>query len=107
MMTAYAALVDDAGIRESVLGRIVEEFERTSRMLELIYGGPLAERRLNIQASLDKRREPLRVLHRRQIALLRDWRRARLNGDEAGAAARLPTLLLTVNAIASGLGSTG
>jgi phosphoenolpyruvate carboxylase len=107
MMVAYAALVDDAGIRESVLCRIVEEFERTSRLLELIYGGPLAERRPNIHASLDKRREPLRVLHRRQIALLRDWRRARVQGDEAGAAALLPTLLLTVNAIASGLGSTG
>jgi len=107
VMTVYATLVDDPAIRECVLRQIVGEFERTNRMLELVYGGPLAERRPNIHASLDKRREPLRVLHRRQIALLGDWRRARAQGDEAQAAELLPTLLLTVNAIASGLGSTG
>jgi len=107
MMTAYSALVDDAGIRESVLGRIVEEFERTNRMLELVYGGALAERRPNIHASLARRRDPLRVLHSRQIVLLREWRRARAQGDNTTATVLLPTLLLSVNAIASGLGSTG
>jgi phosphoenolpyruvate carboxylase len=107
VMTAYATLVDDAATRECVLQQIVEEFERTARMLELVYGGPLAERRPNIHASLDKRREPLRVLHRRQIALLGEWRHARTQGDDTRAAELLPTLLLTVNAIASGLGSTG
>jgi phosphoenolpyruvate carboxylase len=107
VMTAYATLVGDAVTREWVLQQIVEEFERTGRMLELVYGGPLAERRPNIHASLDKRREPLRELHRRQIALLGEWRRARARGDDTRAAELLPTLLLTVNAIASGLGSTG
>ena len=53
------------------------------------------------------RREPLRVLHRQQIALLREWRPLRRRGDDDGAAALLPALLLTVNAIASGLGATG
>jgi phosphoenolpyruvate carboxylase len=53
------------------------------------------------------RRDPLRVLHRQQIALLREWRGMRQRGDDDGAAALLPGLLLTVNAIASGLGATG
>jgi phosphoenolpyruvate carboxylase len=53
------------------------------------------------------RRVPLRVLHDQQIALLRDWRRANRLGDAEAAAALLPPLLLTVNAIAGGLGATG
>jgi phosphoenolpyruvate carboxylase len=76
-------------------------------MLERIYGGTLADRRPNIDASLRLRRQPLRVLHRQQIALLREWRALRQHGDDDGAAALLPGLLLTVNAIASGLGATG
>ena len=47
------------------------------------------------------------MLHRQQIALLGEWRELRQRGDEEGAAALLPGLLLTVNAIASGLGATG
>ena len=106
-MNEYAMLVEDAALREQFLAQITEELERTSRMLELIYGGTLAERRPNIDASLRLRRQPLRVLHRQQIAMLRDWRGLRQDSDDEGAAAMLPGLLLTVNAIASGLGATG
>ena len=49
----------------------------------------------------------MRVLHHQQIRLIRDWRAAQRRGDEAGAEALLPRLLLLVNAIASGLGTTG
>src|SRR5580704_4185205 len=107
VMNEYALLVEDAGLRDQFLARINGELERTSRMLEQIYGGPLAERRPNIDGSLRVRRQPLRVLHRQQIALLREWRGLRQRGEDDGAAALLPGLLLTVNAIASGLGATG
>jgi phosphoenolpyruvate carboxylase len=107
VMNEYAMLVEDRALRDQLLARITEEFERTSRMLEQIYVGTLAERRPNIDASLRVRRQPLRVLHRQQIALLREWRGMRQAGDEEGAAALLPGLLLTVNAIAGGLGATG
>jgi phosphoenolpyruvate carboxylase len=52
------------------------------------------------------RRDGLRRLHRQQVGLLRRWRRARASGS-AEAAALQTHLLLTVNAIAAGLGSTG
>jgi phosphoenolpyruvate carboxylase len=107
VMTEYAMLVQDAALRDQFLAQITEELERTSRMLERIYGGTLADRRPNIDASLRLRRQPLRVLHRQQIGLLREWRALRQHGDDDGAAALLPGLLLTVNAIASGLGATG
>lgn len=107
MMAAYADLVEDAAIRVHILGMIQAEFARTRRMLELIYAGPLAIRRPNIHGMMSLRRTGLRVLHQQQIELLRTWRQLRQAGDAAGAEALLPRLLLTVNAIASGLGSTG
>jgi phosphoenolpyruvate carboxylase len=107
VMSAYVTLVEDGGCRARVFAQITEEFDRTSRMLERVYRGTLAERRPNIHGTVQMRREPLRVLHRQQIALLRDWRNARGRLDRDVAAALLPPLLLTVNAIASGLGATG
>jgi len=107
LMHDYAALVERVEVRDEIWRLIAEEFDRTTRMLELVYGGPLSERRPNINEGLNRRREPLRVLHRQQIALLREWRGLRRNGQTEPAAALLPRLLLTVNAIASGLGATG
>ena len=107
VMHDYVTLVEDADLRDRVFGKIVTEFERTSQMLERIYGGPLAERRPNIHGMLQMRREALRVLHGQQIALLRRWRGLRQQGRHEEAASLLPSLFLTVNAIAGGLGTTG
>ena len=107
LMRAYASLVEDEEVRDRIFSAIATEYECTHRMLERIYGGALAERRPNIHASLEMRAAPLRALHREQIALLRQWRSFRSRGDESRAGALLPQLLLTVNAIASGLGATG
>jgi phosphoenolpyruvate carboxylase len=49
----------------------------------------------------------LRTLHRQQIHLLQRWRTAVSTGDTLAANAVLPELLLTINAIASGLRTTG
>ena len=106
-MREYAELVEDVRVRERLLGIITTEFDLTRRMLERVYGGTLEERRPGVRDSLDVRAEPLRVLHREQIALLREWRRLRASGEHAGASELLNDLLLTVNAIAGGLGATG
>jgi phosphoenolpyruvate carboxylase len=57
--------------------------------------------------TLHLRTEALRILHLQQIALLRKWRGLRASGDEKAADAMLPDLLLSINAIASGLRTTG
>jgi len=44
-MHAYAGLVEDGACRARIFAQIVEEFDRTSRMLERVYRGPLAARR--------------------------------------------------------------
>jgi phosphoenolpyruvate carboxylase len=48
----------------------------------------------------------LRTLHTQQIALLRKWRAEQSAGEDQSEETLLP-LLLTVNAIASGLRTTG
>jgi phosphoenolpyruvate carboxylase len=77
VMCDYAMLVEDTDLRACIFGKIAEEFTRTRSMLEQVYGGPLAERRPNINGMVDMRKEALRVLHRQQITLLRQWRELR------------------------------
>jgi phosphoenolpyruvate carboxylase len=107
LMSCYAELVADETVRTPVLEAILSEYTRTVRMLELLYGGPLATTRPRIHRVLSLRQEGLRRLHTQQIALLRDWRAARDQGELARAEPLLRDLLLTVNAIASGLRTTG
>ncbi|MGN6547246.1 MAG: phosphoenolpyruvate carboxylase [Aureliella sp.] len=103
----YAALVSDAVLRTKFLKAIEAEFELTGRMLEHVYGGSLATQRPNVTRTIQLRTAGLRVLHAQQIRLLRRWRAACHTGNTAEADTLLPPLLLTVNAIASGLGTTG
>ena len=107
VMHAYARLVEDPEIRDTILERILTERRRTITQLERIYGGPLAERRPHISRSLGLRNEGLLGLHHHQIRLLQDWRCCLRQNEPDSAAPLLDHLLLTVNAIASGLRTTG
>jgi phosphoenolpyruvate carboxylase len=104
---SYAAMVEDNTIRERFMSLILTEYERTRQMLESLYGGPLSQRRPNMHGLMQIRREGLRALHTQQLDLLQQWRTLRQSGLNAEADALLPHLLLTVNALATGLGSTG
>ena len=104
VMRSYAALVTDGSLRDTYLGRILDEYDRTVEVLEEIYGGPLTVRRPNISRTLTLRQPGLELLHERQINLIRQWR-ASSEGSEQEAL--LGDLLVSVNAIAGGLGSTG
>jgi len=100
IMQEYAAMVVDDDLRNRMMGQILEELERTRDALEQFYQGSLSEQRPNVAEVVGMRQEPLRQLHQQQIELLRSWRRS--PNDET-----LSELLLTVNAIANGLGTTG
>ena len=104
LMQDYAAMVEDAAIRDRLLGRIREEYDRTHRMLEVVFGGPLDEHRPDLHRLLTLRDEGLDVLHHLQIDLLQAWR---AHPDGPNGEARLRKVLLTINAIASGLRTTG
>ena len=107
LMRAYAGLVEDEGLRERFMTQIVDEWELTKKMLEQVRGRPMAERRPRMLKTLQLRAEALRVLHLQEIAMLRRWRALRAADDEEGAEKMLPDLLLSINAIASGLRTTG
>jgi phosphoenolpyruvate carboxylase len=106
IMQEYAALVEDTDVRTRLMGMILDEYARTRALLDEVYDGSLVERRPHISRSLALRQPGLRRLHAQQIDLLRDFRAEQ---REAGAASDVTVqrLLLTVNAIASGLRTTG
>ena len=51
--------------------------------------------------------DAMNFLHEQQVALIRDWRRQVDAGEKKEADALVPQLLLSVNAIAAGLQTTG
>jgi phosphoenolpyruvate carboxylase len=100
IMRRYAELVNDSALRSRVMSLIEEELHCTREVVEVIFGGPLQQRRVRLPRILHARAPGLAVLHAQQISLLRRWRETRDPAEEL-------QLLLTVNAIASGLRATG
>jgi phosphoenolpyruvate carboxylase len=107
IMRQYAGLVGDADVRHRVFHLITHEYLRTRRFLERVLGGNVQTRRPRLWSTVQWRAAGLRALHEMQIRLLSQWRDCLAAADAAGAAALLPRVLLSVNALASGLRTTG
>jgi phosphoenolpyruvate carboxylase len=107
LMQEYAGLVEDAAIRDAFMERILSEFHRTRNLLAELFDGGMEKRRPRMAKTLGIREAPLGVLHRQQVMILREWRAHLAAGRESEASAMLPKLLLSINAIASGLRTTG
>ena len=107
IMKSYATLVDDPELANRYLDLITDEYHRTKQMLELLYGHKLRERRPRLYQMIEFRSERLKPLHDLQIRQLSEWRSLKKDGNEDLAAEKLPDMLLVLNAIASGLGTTG
>ncbi|NLH50247.1 MAG: phosphoenolpyruvate carboxylase [Myxococcales bacterium] len=103
----YAELVADDAVRATYLTLIGDEYRRTREVLGRLFGGDFAVRRPRLLGTLVRRERALTMLHQMQIMLLRQWRERSAAGDQTGAEALLPRVLLSVNAIASGLRTTG
>jgi phosphoenolpyruvate carboxylase len=107
VMRDYAELVESADIKDRQLKTIGEEYARTGEMINTLMKGRRDVRRPRLIKTLGMRAEGLRRLHRRQIELLRQWRGLRAEGRDAEADASFPSLLLSINAIASAQRTTG
>ncbi len=107
LMKAYAGLVEDAEVRARIFGQIEAEWQLTRSMIDSLRGGGMTDRRPRLAKTLGLRAEALRVLHRQQLRLLTKWRGLLKAGAQSEADAMLPDLLLSINAIASGLRTTG
>ncbi|OSM01783.1 phosphoenolpyruvate carboxylase [Magnetofaba australis] len=107
VMEQYAALVEDEAIRERCMDLIRSEFDRCRERVEQMFQAPLDQRMPDLCRRVSERRDSLRHLHNRQVLLLKQWRPLRDSGDAAAIEELEGELLLTINAIAGGLGSTG
>ena len=107
IMNAYATLVQDDNIRKTIMEKILEELKRTRKVFEIILDKPIRERRKQHWYSNVIRATAMDNLHKKQIMLLRTWRNQKQEGDIKEAERTLTSLILTINAIASALRSTG
>ncbi len=107
LMRAYADLVEDAAVRDRFLNTILTEYETTRSIIDDLFHGTFEGRRPRLAYTLNIREEPLKVLHQQQIALLRDWRALVAAEKTEAADAMISDLLISINAIASGLRTTG
>ncbi|PWU09817.1 MAG: phosphoenolpyruvate carboxylase, partial [Verrucomicrobia bacterium] len=107
IMEDYAALVKNVTVRRRFMKLISTEFKRSYHMVEAVLGGALSRRRPRMLKTLALREEALALLHRKQIYLLKAWRTSRAQRRNSQANKILPELLLSLNAIAGGLRTTG
>lgn len=107
IMQDYATLVPDPALRDRFMAIILAEHNRTRLLLEELFNSSFAKRRPRLAYTLAIREAPLRVLHAQQIALLKTWRAKVAAGETEASEAMLPDLLLSINALASGLRTTG
>jgi len=107
IMTSYAGLVEESGAREDILSMLLRELELTRGMMLELLGTPISERRVNHHYSTRLRADALLPLHDQQVALLKAWRKALMDGSGKQAEEILGNLLRSVNAIANAMGTTG
>lgn len=107
IMNAYADLVKEDRLKRHFMKSITDEYLTTQDMLEKVFGKTFSGRRPRMAKTLKLRADALKLLHYQQIILLDRWRSSIQEKDEDSARRTLPQILLSINAIASGLGTTG
>ena len=106
IMKLYAGLVEDTETRETILNLLLGELQKTRILMAGLLGKPIKYRRKNHYYSTQLRAEALDVLHKNQVLNMRKWRDLQNKDSEEGKEL-LNQLLISVNAIANAMGSTG
>jgi phosphoenolpyruvate carboxylase len=105
-MKMYAQLVENPKVRESILNLLLSELGKTRRLMQELLGRPMHERRKNHFHSTALRAEALDILHKNQVENLKQWRGSNEKNQEVKDKL-LNQLLISVNAIANAMGTTG
>ena len=106
IMKMYAGLVKNDKVRDNVLNILIKELEKTREIMKDLLGRPVYERRKNHYYSTGLRAEALDILHKNQVKQLNIWRN-NSSADESTKKEILNQLLISVNAIANAMGTTG
>lgn len=107
IMKMYGKLVPNSQLREKFLGIVLNEYFKTVELMEEIFDSKLVAIKPQLMESFQYRKNGLIVLHLEQINLLQKWRDLSSDLNSEIGETSLMKLLLTVNAIASGLKTTG
>jgi phosphoenolpyruvate carboxylase len=107
IMELYASLCPSEERVTAVFHRIMEEFDLAQSMLKEVLGSDSTTRRPRFTMTHQIRADALLALHTQQVTLLRDWRVAAAADDNKLTDRLLVDLLVCINAIASGLRTTG
>ncbi|MBV9673145.1 MAG: phosphoenolpyruvate carboxylase, partial [Verrucomicrobia bacterium] len=107
LMRLYASLCTQREELMLVFTQITKEFELTIRALEEVLGGEAATRRPRFTMTHQIRADALRALHFQQVQLLRQWRAAQAEDDVKASDRLFTDVMVSINAIASGLRTTG
>ena len=102
----YAGLVENGKVRDTILGMILSELEKTRKLMQELLGRPMVERRKNHFYSTALRADALYNLHKNQVINLKRWRQTP-ETDQETRESLLNQLLISVNAIANAMGTTG
>jgi len=106
IMKLYASLVKDKHVHDTMLNVYLTELTKTREALQDLQGRNISERRVNHFYSNQLRSVAMEDLHKQQVSLLKKWRKEKAEGDPA-AENTILNLLMSVNAIASAMQSTG
>ena len=94
-------------VRDDILGMLLDELALTREMMLDLLESPISKRRVNHFLSTRLRATALLPLHREQVDLLKEWRKAKKRGKPGEEDPLLKNLLRSVNAIANAMGTTG
>jgi phosphoenolpyruvate carboxylase len=107
IMKMYAALCPALEEVNNVFTHVLDEFHLTHRMLREVLGGDPQTRRPRFAMTHQIRADGLLALHVQQVQLLKDWRNAIASDDMKLADRLFADLMVSINAVASGLRTTG
>lgn len=107
LVRRYASLVPDDSVRERFVRLILEKHRNAGEAICHVAGDDWLSRRPRMTRTLALRASGLRMLHLRQIELLRAWRPTVSEEHTGGDPRLLQDLQLSINAISSGLRAMG
>ncbi|MBV8816500.1 MAG: phosphoenolpyruvate carboxylase [Verrucomicrobia bacterium] len=107
IMEMYVSLCPFDEMVRDVYTIIKKEFNLTLELLPVVLGGRSSDRRPRFTMTHKIRADGLLALHVQQVALLRAWREAIATSAGADADRLFVDVMLSINAVASGLRTTG